>query len=90
MNKTCGTCLFWRRAQPMQPLGNCQARPPVPLTIGMMQNKITGQTQPMIDSFWPMTPDTEWCGHWTLRPSAVDMKALDLDALDEKAMEGNA
>lgn len=90
MIESCGNCRFWRRVQPMQPMGHCRFNPPTPLVVGMQQNKITQQVQPIVDSFWPMLPDTEWCGGWGLRLGAVDMKELDARQFEDADTEGSA
>lgn len=74
----------------MQAAGVCRQQPPQTMVAGALKNPTTGEVMPRVDSFWPQIPDTEWCGQWKLRPSAIDMDAIDLSALSEASVEGNA
>lgn len=82
--ETCGECKFFRRVAPMQPMGTCHAGPPTLILLGR-----THDNRPVTDSFWPMVPDTEFCGGWKQapRPSALN---IDLTKLDVEQLEGNA
>lgn len=82
----CGSCMYFRRGNPGQPLGVCRARPPVPMMVGTAKN-MAGQMVPLTDTFWPQVPDTEWCGSWSSR---LELSAIDLTALQPEEMEGTA
>lgn len=89
MTNTCGNCLFFRRHQALQPMGVCREKPPLQLMVGQMVNKITNQPEPLIGTYWPQVPDTEWCGSWSPRFSGVDRTLIDISKSDVP-MEGQA
>ena len=56
------------------------------------------QSTPVVDGFWPVVPDTEYCGEGVARgngaavsvPAASEARQIDLSKLDVAAMEGEA
>lgn len=88
MTESCGNCKFFRRVQPMQPMGKCHRNPPVTYVVGQQKTPL-GQVQTLADSFWPVVPDTDFCGEWKIagRPAAA---SIDLTTLDVKELEGRA
>lgn len=73
-------------------MGNCHSRAPVVMFSGMandvqgqpVRNPRNGQFLPNIDSYWPMVPDTEWCGDHTARL----VKDVDLSELKPEELAG--
>lgn len=86
--ENCGSCKFFRRAEPMNPAGVCRADRPQIVFLGMGKHPISGQQMPITNSFWPQIADWEWCGMWRLRIAAA--AEIDLTKLDAQALEGNA
>lgn len=85
--KSCGNCQFFQRVALGNPLGNCRARPPVPLMLGM--GKGPAGPVPVVNTYWPQLPDNAWCGGWEQKVH-VDIGALDVKALETADAEGNA
>lgn len=93
MPENCGSCRFFVRIVPLQPHGCCHERPPTLILVGMRPPEIAGQMpRPLTNTFWPMIPDTEWCGAWTERTAVIERRLpqIDLDRLTPDAIEGNA
>lgn len=84
MPEGCGTCRFFRRNQVGQPVGVCRARPPVPIMAGMVQHSVRGPI-PMINTYWPEIPDTEWCGDFARKAYGM---GIDLSKLAVEELEG--
>lgn len=82
--ESCGSCRFFSRLGPGNPVGNCRARAPQVVMTGQIQNKITGEVVPMVQTYWPQVPDAAWCGDFTKRP----YQDVDLATLSQEAMEG--
>ena len=80
--ESCGTCRYWRRSAPLQPIGLCRRRPPTLVFMGTLQGG-----KPVTDTFWPMVPDLEWCGEHAARGNGrtIDLAAIDVDALEGQA-----
>lgn len=87
MDETCGCCKFFRRMAPLQPAGTCHAVPPTAILIG--RNQLNA---PVVNSFWPITADTEFCGAFKERATdrAVALEHIDLTKLDVEELEGSA
>ena len=77
LKASCGTCNAWLK-QPGGKQGLCRANPPLPIMLGMKQQKAivglpnSGVAEPMIASVFPQMTDTGWCRAW--EPS-TDMEA---------------
>lgn len=85
MDENCGSCRFFRRQTIGQPLGVCRARPPVPMMIGMNKHPVSGEMLPVINTYWPQVPDTEWCGGFERKAFG---KNIDLSKLEPAELEG--
>lgn len=86
--ENCGSCKFFRRAEPMNPVGVCRALPPTVMMVGMSKHPISGQQVPVTNTYWPQIPDSEWCGAWLLRTAMganIDLTKIDVDALEGSA-----
>lgn len=82
-NETCGSCKFFVRDAPMQIMGKCHEAPPTLLLLGRAQNGL-----PVVDTFWPPVPDTEFCGrHQLSKPRAA---SINLAEIATESLEGNA
>lgn len=78
----CRNCRFWKvNEQSGGKVGICRRLPPTVLIVGMQQNTITRQTQPLVDSFHPLIPAEAWCGEWA--PSGKPVFEIDENALAE-------
>ncbi len=75
----CDSCRFWTRLQDDQPLGKCRQKPPTIILIGMQQHPVTARAVPITDTFWPITPESEVCGAWAVKPDAYT--SIDLSKL---------
>lgn len=86
-DETCGNCKFFRRVQPMQIMGTCHGRPPTLLLLGRTQ-----AGQPVTDSFWPIVPETEFCGAFVRQISAraQALEHIDMSKLNIEDLEGSA
>lgn len=87
----CGNCVFWLRtrknATPGHAGGICRAEPPIPMQV-MQQvppsaaDVMRGQTAPQMamsmQSFFPMTIDSEWCGAHLLDEDVTPANGADL------------
>ena len=82
-DETCGSCKFFRRLGPMQPMGDCHEGPPTALLLGRAQNGL-----PVVDTFWPRVPDTEFCGAHQLPKHRAE--SINLAEIAPEALEGNA
>ena len=81
----CSGCRYFKRAAGIgSPVGICRSRPPVPLMLGIGKDAL-GNSQPVIQTYWPQIPDTEWCGDWQAK---VDMGLLDAMALENAEVQG--
>lgn len=85
--ETCGSCRFFKRARAFQPIGWCRADPPRAILVGSSQDPVTKQVVPLVNTYWPQIPDTEWCGAWKMRGQIVE---IDLSDLGQENMEGSA
>lgn len=93
MPETCGNCRFFVRSAPLQAHGNCRAKPPTALVVGMRPPQLQGQQpQPVVDSFWPLVLDTLWCGSYRERTAVLErsLPQIDLEKLTPDAIEGSA
>lgn len=82
MEESCGNCRFFRRIRIGQAGGVCRAKPPVPMLIGAQSNPHTNEQFPIINTYWPQIPDTEWCGEYARRVvPQVDLSKLSLEEL---------
>lgn len=80
--ESCGSCRFWKRHKDGQPSGMCRQKPPAVIMIGMQPHPIAkNQGMPIVDSFWPPIPESEWCGQWSA--AAKTYADIDLSKLGE-------
>lgn len=84
---TCGNCRYFRRAEVGRALGHCHESPPS--VVALVKTTPDGQVFTTADTFWPMMPDSEWCGAWIAK-AAFDARAIDLKSLNTEAIEGTA
>lgn len=85
ITKNCGNCAYFKRVSVGQQGGLCRARPPVPLMVGMAQNPMTKEPFPVINTYWPQIPDSEWCGDHN--PALIG-REIDLSQLSEAELVG--
>ena len=86
VTRGCGGCAFFKRIRIGQPGGFCRARPPSVLMVGMGEG-FDRRPIPVVNTYWPQVPDTEWCGEWGPK---LDLTAIDPEALQNAEMEGTA
>ena len=76
----CGSCRFFRRNEIGQPRGVCRSLPPVPLMSGMAKHPVSGELFPVIKTYWPEIPDTEWCGGYVRKVyTPLDLESAELE-----------
>jgi hypothetical protein len=81
-SESCGSCRFWRRNEKGKPSGVCRQTQPTAFIIAMVAHPIMKNQQiPIVDSFWPPIPESEWCGQWEA-PKAP-LSEIDLSRLSE-------
>lgn len=83
--ESCGNCRFWKRQTPGHPDGLCRGGRPTVLLVGMAPHPLSPkQGVPMVNSFWPPAPESEWCGDWEeKKASAASYSTIDLSKLKE-------
>jgi hypothetical protein len=57
------------------------------MMITIAKNPVTGDPFPVINTYWPEVPDTEWCGDYTRKAFGA---ANDLEKMDRTEAEGSA
>lgn len=92
--EACGNCRFFHSG------GNadfCRRHAPVPLALGLRPNPITKQVEPLVDSYFPVTGASLWCGEYErgtapFRPSPKPILTADqvAEALARAETEGTA
>lgn len=75
-NESCGDCRFFMDNTNAPGLGWCRRNPPVPICIAVKElpapNAVIGapppqpKLDPLIQSFFPLTPAVNWCGEWKI------------------------
>lgn len=73
--RQCGTCSFFRKIQG-RASGTCHANPPIPVMVGMGQNPVTQQPTPVILTYWPELGAHDFCGHYAIAVTSIDMTKL--------------
>jgi hypothetical protein len=77
----CANCRFWLRSEKGQPTGMCRADTPKVFFLGLMPHPVMkDQAVPMMQTYWPNTPEHMWCGAHQ-RPLAA-FSAIDLNKLE--------
>jgi hypothetical protein len=83
----CGNCLFSKKPPQPTKMVLCRRNPPTPMMLGMQQNPITKQAQPLMDAFIPAVADDNWCGEWRAKRTettrSIDLSKLNLDGATE-------
>jgi hypothetical protein len=81
-SESCGSCRFWRRNEKGKPSGVCRQTQPTAFIVAMVAHQIMKNQQiPIVDSFWPPIPESEWCGQWNAAPKSY--ADIDLSKLSE-------
>lgn len=88
-DESCGACKYFRRIQPMQAMGKCHGG--LPQVFPVTKQTPVG-IQLFGETFFPMVPDTDFCGHFKERPPAraAALEHIDLTKLNVEELEGNA
>lgn len=77
--ESCATCRFFSGP----PTNWCLRRSPSVLLLGMRSNKITQETAPVVDSFFPQTQPNLWCGEYERGRCPVAAEFQPLASADE-------
>jgi hypothetical protein len=85
MNKTCSNCDAYLVGD--KDSGHCRARPPVPMVMGVRQNPISGQQEPVIHALFPVMNAKSWCREHQLK---MDLSKIDMSRLATLPVDGSA
>ena len=70
MRNTCKTCGAFNALN--RSIGECRSRSPMPILLGHVQPPSgMGQSQPIVQGFFPPVRDDIWCGEWRPRLQSV-------------------
>lgn len=83
--ETCGDCRFFKRGSDRG--GWCRKLPPTLLMVGQAKHPVTGTVIPLVQTYFPETPDDQWCGAYDRE---LNLSAIDLGKLAVMQPEGEA
>jgi hypothetical protein len=87
--ESCGACRFWAELKPGDKVtfGICRRRAPTPILLGHRPAQMVGQApQAVIQGFFPETPSHGWCGDYQQPAPRMDLKRLDIAALETEGV----